>query len=263
MSNDFKEKYTKTFANIKADDDLRNRILQQTQAEKKKIRPWHKVLSAAACIVCIIALSNVITFAATGKCWIRKTVEKINITFFDGENKVEVEYASGLPIRHIPAKAEVNLEESGYQRMFTLAEVEDLLDVSFLHCSESDTGEVMYYYLKNMESNTDKIAMVDIGFELVKGITPQDFNVYLRACFLSEEADRGYRLAVEENENPMAGVTYEVKYHSDNLDTDVIISLYPDSSLNAMFIYDNILYDLTGNNVSESEMKELIETLRQ
>ena len=89
------------------------------------------------------------------------------------------------------------------------------------------------------------------------------FHIILRACFLSEEADRGYRLAVEENENPMAGVTYEVKYHSDNLDTDVIISLYPDSSLNAMFIYDNILYDLTGNNVSESEMKELIETLRQ
>ena len=81
---------------------------------------------------------------------------------------------------------------------------------------------------------------------------------------LNKYADDGYVLAFQEGIDATGEKNIENSYKSGNLNTNIIVytNNWSDEKLTATFVYDDILYQFIGHNISKDEMTSIIEILK-
>ena len=77
-------------------------------------------------------------------------------------------------------------------------------------------------------------------------------------------ADDVYVLAFQEGIDATGEKNIENSYKSGNLNTNIIVytNNWSDEKLIATFVYDDILYQFIGHNISKDEMTSIIEILK-
>jgi hypothetical protein len=144
-------------------------------------------------------------------------------------------------------------EEAG--KPMTVNEAEKMLGIDLLTYQEATTDELSYRSLLS----EDKIGRIDLwyaGFVEYPNSVPEESPDYKRISesmnFLTQYADEGYWSAFEEGVDAQGGKDALRTHHIASIDTDAIIygADWDETRLTATFIYENVMYTFTANNVS-------------
>lgn len=239
----------KAYSDIYISKDLEETILNMTVNQKKMKRKIPRYLVAG---ISVFILATTIVYADEIKQWVESWSSSIK--FEDG---TEVKITENNAFKKIPVTAKKTGELEPAISM-THEEIESMLGFSILKSEKATSNEIGYRTELNKNGS---IGRVDLWWARFFG--ENDKSISISISMLNEKADKGYILAFQEGLDATGGKELENSYTSNKLGVNVLIysNDWSNNRLTATFCYDNVLYDLIGKNISEQEMKDIIETL--
>lgn len=237
--------------------DALNRELIESMKEccgmdKRKTKGL-KMFGKFATVCCaVIAITGISVY---GFSEIKARVWKSSVKFENGD---EVEIASNVSCKKIPNEALIS--EKCVE--LTLQEVEEMLGFHLLDNDSEQNKTVAYSTYENEDGS---LGMVQIW----RGNWRSGENggvINMNITILNEGADKGYVISFEEGIDAMGGKELIGEFFSERLSTSII--LYSAGTidgeggvLTATFEYDSVLYEVSGDGVTEEEILEIIESL--
>ena len=270
-------KYKKAISEIEISEEQERKILSMAINRKKK----GVLLPKFAYPLMLVVLIGIVGF---GTVYAKDIVSYIStvLSFEDGTTH-PIGNIHAVKINEDTAVIKYNEDGATTFVEMTVAEVEKTLGIDIL-TSDMATSNILYY--KPLLSGK-KIGRVDLwypGFiddtdldryidaKIANGVSEDEYQaleaqrngVALSVSFITEYADEGYVSAFEEGIDAGGGKKIEATYHIDSLNVDAIIYTYDWSNtrLVASFVYDNMLYQLYGNNITQEEMVTILDSLK-
>ena len=207
------------------------------------------------CAIVVVASVTTVTYSAI------KNYYSSTIRMDDGQ---KVELSAEVHYKSIPDGI---LKVSSNEEM-QWNDVEAMLGFSLLGNGNVDDGSVVYSTCLN---DDETVAVVDLYIPNYKrydeaAYTKDGYAYYksyisLMIDILDADAEEGYVLPFAEGKDAMGGKELVAQYHSEALDTEVII-YKTSSSIAASLIYDDVYYTLYGYGVTEEQMREAVEELK-
>jgi hypothetical protein len=216
------------------------------QISQRKVSTWKKVTAAAACL--IIALT-VLTTTGTAKYLAGLWTSRINLG--DGSRDIILNKKVGLiHIKEDASKkdlAEITLKQAEYMLGI------DLLDSSMY------SKDVLYYTPLILDRDIER---VDLWYPFCLGSEESDKYISGDFMLLTDKATE--HVIPDQDIDATGQKELSRTYKSTALNTTVVIYgvKWSKARLTAVFDYKNIHYMFIGNNVSETEMIDFIESLK-
>lgn len=277
----FDEQYKEFYDNIKADDELKERILITclNQKKKKELKNtfWiRRTLIAICSILIFVIFSSSIVFANEIKDFVKTHIFKmeLNEERSNEENKDVYTFTIENPINEkVNCDTDINEEMSVIRK----TELEEKLGIKLL---TSDFYENDFYHVNIIEKVNNQLAYANFSRDAItkensffkEDVEKQIFKntkLELNAIFLTP-------YATEEIKNNRIAI-HKYIYNNEKFEVDYISSLGIDvyfaplfimsnesdiEIINiAYFIYDNVMYSVTGNFVSKNTVLDFIKTL--
>ena len=281
-----KNKYKDSISKLHISEELERNILNMTVNKEKKTKRIPRLAYTLGVILMLFTMCVGIVYA-----------EEIKTFFTNITTTLSSENGDNIPIGDM-ATVEINqhvkktIDEYDHPIVTTLKEVEKNFGIDILSSAKA-TSDTMSY---TTGLSGDKIGRVDIwyaGFidypiensvinELDKclekntvikcGSSEKEYQELIRKrksvsvliSFITEYADEGYIDAFKYGINAVGGKEKIQTYHIESLDVDAIIYGvdWTETRLTATFVYNNMLYDFVGANMSYDEFIEVLESLK-
>lgn len=213
---------------------------------------FFKALAAACLVICTVAGAVVFATPPAHKM-------PPSISFEDG---TKVDIAKNVPFKEIPETAPKNIRtEDHYSLMgMTHAEVEAALGFNILKYDGVTSEQIGYDTLLNDDGTIGRVNLWWANF------LKESENKYitLSISMLNKGAAYGYIDAFVQGIDAAGGKKLEntVKINSLGVDAVVYTDRSSEDKLAVTFIYDNVYYQFSGHNYSQSEMLSIIEELK-
>lgn len=211
-------------------------------------------LALACCALCILAGTSIHAVAL-----IRTLIQKPSVKMDNGE---KIELSSDVVCKKLPDG--ILLSEKNTE--MTMDTVEKELGFSLLDCADDPAAAVYYSTYQNENKS---LARVDIWCPARASVNDQ--KVSLLISILNEGADKGYILPFEEGLDAMGGKVLETQEYIETLNTTVTIysaGTIPGTdtgnapkTMKAVFIYDSVFYQLSGENITTEEILSLVKNM--
>ncbi len=162
----------------------------------------------------------------------------------------------------------------------TINKVEDKLGVKILKYDDVTTNELKCEFITNKVWDSENKGRVErVYLRWFDFYRPDeyghDYGFSMSVKMISDKAEESTIMSYLEEMNVAAGKNVIEEYHSNNLDTDVIIYDFPcdyegckdreNDEIYAMFVYKNIRYEFYGTfkkgDTQINKLKEIIEDL--
>ncbi len=249
----------KTFeaSSVHPSDELNRKTIELMKAEcdNGKVKPFKHlkaaaIIIAACCVIGIIAGPSVYTFAEQKMREWRSSVE-----FDDGSSK---ELGSELPCRKLPESAVMSNDNAV---MTTVSKAEKALGFDLLGHEAAADDEVFYCMEVNEDGSLACIYMWISDWMKLEG----NSNINLTISVLNEGADEKWVETFESGWNASEKEFVE-EYVSDSLGSKVIVYKPGRQEefqgyIMATFVYNNVLYELNGWQITAEELKNIIEEM--
>lgn len=241
------------FSNICVSKELERKILDMTINKEKKSKGASKLVYISLGAIMIGALSLTLGYAEEIKQFFQNWSS--SVVFENGEKET---ITVNSTFKKIPSTAKKTKEYDNSIEM-SENEIEDMLNFKILGYDNATT-KTMYYSTGLNENGT--IGRIDIWYPRFI-YENENKTISILISMLNEYADYGYIAAFKEGLDATGGKELVDSYTSPNLGVQVIIYSNDWSSerLTATFCYDNVLYSMIGDNVTEKEFKDIIEKL--
>lgn len=241
----------KAYSNIYISKDLEEKILDMTINKEKNKRKIPRYLVASISVFVIFLLATTIVYAEEIKQFIESWSSSIQ--FKDG---TEVKITENSTFKIIPETA-IKAEVDDSMVRLTMTEVENMLGFKILKLSPDD--KLRYLTFLN---NDGSIGRVDLSLSRLYSENENNY-ISMSVSILNEKADEKYIKAFEEGLDATGEKELENNYISDKLGVKIFIysNDWTNNRITATFCYNNILYSLIGNNISEQKIKDIIEEL--
>ena len=248
------KKIKNAFSDISVSENLERNILNMTVNKQKQTYRRVKLSYVCSIAVVVCLLSITVVYAKEIKEIFKSWGTSIKL-----EDGTEVKVSENNNFKEIPDDA-IKVKENAESPKMTFEEIEEMLKFSILKLQEDNTKEIYYRTFLNENGTIGEVNLWIPYFYKETG------NKYISVSvnMLSKYADEGYLLAFQEGIDATGNKDIENSYISGNLNTNVVIYTNDWSSerLTATFVYDDILYQFIGYNVSKDEMTSIIETLK-
>ena len=248
------KKIKNAFSDVCVSEKLERNILNMTVNKQKQTHRRFKLSYVCSIALVVCLLSVTIVYAKEIKEFFQNWSTSIKL-----ENGEEVKISENNNFKEIPADA-IKVKENSESPKMTFEEVEEMLKFSILKLPENNTKEIYYRTFLNDDGS---IGRVDLW---IPYFYKENDNKYISVSvdMLNKYADEGYVLAFQEGIDATGNKNIENSYTSENLNTNVVVYTNDWSSerLTATFVYDDILYQFIGKNISKDEMTYIIETLK-
>ena len=247
------KKFKDEFSNICISKELEGRIFDMTINKEKKYKKIPKFVYVSLCAVMICTLSLTVVYAKEIKQFFQNWSSSIE--FKDGTKETISENSTYKKIPDTAIKTEKiieRIEMSG-------TEIEDMLNFKILGYDKATTKN-MYYGTGLNEDKT--IGTIEIWYPKFIYENEEKF-ISISISMLNENADEGYVDAFQTGLDATGGKELNNTYISENLGVKVIIysNDWSNKRITASFCYDNIMYEMIGMNMSEQDIKDIIENL--
>lgn len=248
------KKIKNAFSDVCVPEKLEKNILNMTVNKQKQTHRRFKLSYVCSIAVAVCLLSVTIVYAKEIKEFFQSWSTSIKL-----EDGTEVKISENNNFKEIPADA-IKVKENSESPKMTFEEVEEMLKFSILKLSENNTKEIYYRTFLNDDGS---IGRVDLW---IPYFYKENDNKYISVSvdMLNKYADEGYVLAFQEGIDATGNKNIENSYTSENLNTNVVVYTndWSYERLTATFVYDDILYQFIGKNISKDEMTSIIETLK-
>lgn len=248
------KKIKNAFSDVCVSEKLERNILNMTVNKQKQTHRRFKLSYVCSIAVAVCLLSVTVVYAKEIKEFFQNWSTSIKL-----ENGTEVKISENNNFKEIPTDA-IKVKENSESPKMTFKEVEEMLKFSILKLPENNTNDIYYRTYLNDDGS---IGRVDLW---IPYFYKESENKYISVSvdILNKYADEGYVLAFQECVDATGGKNIENSYKSENLNTNVVVYTNDWSSerLTATFVYDDILYQFIGHNISKDEMTSIIETLK-
>lgn len=248
------KKIKNAFSDVCVSEKLERNILNMTVNKQKQTHRRFKLSYVCSIAVAVCLLSVTVVYAKEIKEFFQNWSTSIKL-----ENGEEVKISENNNFKEIPTDA-IKVKENSESPKMTFIEIEEMLKFSILKLPENNTNDI--YYRTSLNDN-GSIGRVDLW---IPYFYKENENKYISASvnMLNKYADEGYVLAFQEGIDATGGKNIENSYKSENLNTNIVVytNNWSDERLTATFVYDDILYQFIGHNISKDEMTSIIETLK-
>lgn len=240
------KKVKEAYLILKVPAYLDNKVYDMTIYKKEKKRIKLQFVSIV-CLLLIVFISLGIVYAKDIKEVIKGwSASKI----LDDGTKIEITNNSNF--KRIPDSI-IKTEDGNSSIKISHQEMEKELGFKLINY-ELISSDVMFYNTGLNEDNS--VGRLDIWWP--EFINEEDKKVSMHISILNENANDGYIEAFLEGIHPIKD--FDTKYKSNNLNVDVVLS-HTDDEIEALFVYDDILYWLVSPNLTKQQLQELIEKL--
>ena len=248
------KKIKNAFSDVCVSEKLERNILNMTVNKQKQIHKRFKLSYVCSIAVAVCLLSVTVVYAKEIKEFFQNWSTSIKL-----ENGEEVKISENNNYKEIPSDA-IKVKENSESPNMTFKEVEEMLKFSILKLPENNTNDI--YYRTSLNDN-GSIGRVDLW---IPYFYKENENKYISVSvnMLNKYADEEYVLAFQEGVDATGGKNIENSYKSENLNTNIVVYTndWSEERLTATFVYDDILYQFIGHNISKDEMTSIIETLK-
>ena len=249
------KKIKNAFNDIKVNEDLERKILNMTINKKDNQQRKWKLSYTLASIFLVGVLSLGVVYAQEIKNFITSFSTNINV-----ENNKSINLSDNVKFKNISSDALKVDTNNPYQMNYDA--IEKNLGFKILKLKDNNTDEI--YYSTYLNDN-GQIGRIDLW---IPYFVRENDNKYISvsASMLNKNADEKYILAFKEGLDASGGKDNFEEYHSNNLNTKIIVYSYSNKnenslSLKATFVYDDILYIFTGKNMNNNELVNYINKL--
>lgn len=210
-----------------------------------------KIKFQFASIACLILLIVFVSIGVVYAKEIKKFIGSWSASIFL-EDGTKLELTKNSNFKKIPDSIiKTEYGESAIQT--THGEMEKQLGFKLLNYALI-SSDVLSYDTGLNEDNS--IGRLDIWW--ADFINEKDKKVSMHISILNENADKGFIAAFEDAVHPID--KFDKKYKSKNLNVDVIFS-HTNDQIEALFVYDDILYWLVSSDLTEQQLEDIIEKL--
>lgn len=248
------KKIKNAFSDVCVSEKLERNILNMTVNKQKQTHRRFKLSYVCSIAVAVCLLSVTVVYAKEIKEFFQNWSTSIKL-----ENGEEVKISENNNFKEIPTDA-IKVNENSESPKMTFKEVEEMLKFSILKLPENNTNDI--YYRTSLNDN-GSIGRVDLW---IPYFYKENENKYISVSvnMLNKYADEEYVLAFQEGVDATGGKNIENSYKSENLNTNIVVYTndWSEERLTATFVYDDILYQFIGHNISKDEMTSIIETLK-
>lgn len=218
-----------------------------TKDKAKRTFGWKRAAVAAACVIIIL---GILQTTGSARYLINMWTSRVNI----GDGKEELILNNGLGLIHIketaPNKRTTDL---------TLKQAEDMIGVEYLK-SPMFTTDIVLYEPIIVKKDIERVDVIHTGCVRYENGSKEK-SIHGHYMLLTDKATQN--VVPNEDIDAVGGKEHVRTYKSSALNTNVIIyEAGSQERLSAVFDYKDVHYWYTGNNVSEAEMMEFIETLK-
>jgi len=248
------KKIKNAFSDVCVSEKLERNILNMTVNKQKQTHRRFKLSYICSIAVVVCLLSVTVVYAKEIKEFFQNWSTSIKL-----ENGEEVKISENNNFKEIPTDA-IKVQENQTRPKMTFEEIEEMLKFSILKLPKNNTKEIYY----RTDLNDDgTIGRIDLW---IPYFYKENDNKYISVSvdMLNKYADEGYVLAFQEGVDATGGKNIENSYKSENLNTNIVVYTndWSEERLTATFVYDDILYQFIGHNISKDEMTSIIETLK-
>lgn len=248
------KKIKNAFSDVCVSEKLERNILNMTVNKQKQTHRRFKLSYVCSIAVAVCLLSVTVVYAKEIKEFFQNWSTSIKL-----ENGEEVKISENNNFKEIPTDA-IKVKENSESPKMTFKEVEEMLKFSILKLPENNTNDIYYRTFLN---DNGSIGRVDLW---IPYFYKENENKYISVSvnMLNKYADKGYVLAFQEGIDATGEKNIENSYKSENLNTNIVVYTndWSEERLTATFVYDDILYQFIGHNISKDEMTSIIETLK-
>lgn len=257
------DKIKKAFSEITVSESLERRILNMTVNKEEKAKKRFKPVY----ICCVVLLVCALSFSAVYAENIKEFIESWSASV-DLGNGEKLTISENNSFKVIPDTA-IKVGEDENSPVMSFKEIEDMLGFKLLKLRENNTDEIYYRTAQNDDGSIGKIDLWIPCFVKIN----EDKQVSVSVNMLSQNADEKYVSAFLEGLDASGGKKAEKGYMyafksgpgATSEETNIVIYSNDWSSerLTAVFVYDDVLYEFVGKNMSQQEMTALIESLTE
>lgn len=248
------KKIKNAFSDVSVSENLERNILNMTVNKQKQTHRRFKLSYVCSIAVAVCLLSVTVVYAKEIKEFFQNWSTSIKL-----ENGTEVKISENNNFKEIPTDA-IKVKENSESPKMTFKEVEEMLKFSILKLPENNTNDIYYRTSLNDDGS---IGRVDLWIPYFYKEN-ENKNISVSVNMLNKYADEGYVLAFQEGIDATGNKNIENSYQSENLNTNIVVYTndWSEERLTATFVYDDILYQFIGHNISKDEMISIIETLK-
>ena len=206
------KKIKDAFSEIKVNESLEREVLNMTVNKKANMQKKWKLSYTFMAIILISMLSIGVVYAKEIKSFINSFSTNINV-----EKNKSIKLSDNINFKNISHNALIFTGDCEYQMNYD--EIEKNLGFKILKLKDNNTDEI--YYSTELNDN-NQIGRVDLW---IPYLVKENDNKYISASvsILNKGADKKYILAFQEGLDASGGKGNFEEYHSDNLDTKIII----------------------------------------
>ena len=261
------KKYKEAFNKLHLSQDVNSKIFSKTINKKEYNLYWKKRLI----VISIVLVLSITTLGIVFAKEIKEAIQKYFITEITPTNNNEplkikhkfLEMHAFKEVNYDALLPEVNDRYGNENNSITykLGELEGKLETKFLHFKEDQNQKVKLYEVEKVDNKIGKVKFgtsIKANNKSVIGIQIEFVTKY------SEKYKDGFSIQFSHIE----GIS--LKEHSDKLNTDIYYNVgttikedYENrlTANIAIFVYDDVVYHLSGNNITKKMLTELIESV--
>ncbi len=272
------KKIKDAYEEINMTKEVENRIIEKSIASRSIFRRKKFALVIGA--ICLFLLIGTTVSAEDVESFFAMIFDRGAVTDVDGNRYQMYEEVNGVHYNDLS-----HITSDDYM-VTTLDKIEKLIGVKVLKYDDATSNEYGCDFIANSEINSKHKGRVErvymynsdfytgeYGWNESIG-TNNGFNLLIRT--ISDEAEESTKLSYLEEMNVMKDKHIIEEYHSDNLNTKILLYNYvceydvcqnkDYSELHAMFVYKNIRYEISGyfnDEVPIDKLKDIIENMHE
>lgn len=260
-------KIKNAFKDINVSKKLERKILNMTINKKKRSYKKIKFAYLTTLVLLIGCVSLSIVCADEIKGFIENWKFKIGL---GDEEDTSVELTEHFGFKRIPDGILENElfthpEDGAIAEeppKITFKDVEEMLGFNILNPYDKLNDDVSYNTHSDEERNIKRVFIDSSIIEWTEENPKRWLSFHV--TILTQNATEEDFLATEEGIMVSAGKVVEDSYYSKSLDTDIMFFSYDwsETRFKVIFVYDDILYQFSGEGVSREEIIEIIENLK-
>lgn len=281
------KKIKDSYSNVVVSKELEDKIMKCSLEGKKKYKR-HKI-SLAIGIICLLLFLATRVNASDIEKFLVRVFNMGAIKDINGKRYQMYKNVEGVRVNDIDLSSIITDDEFET----TVNEVENLVGIKLLKYDNATSNEIRCELMTDKYTSSKKDIIGRIYLRQIDFYRPEfygwdeinesNYGFSLNIKLISEVANKQTKLDYLEELNIMACKKIIEKYHSDNLDTDILIYEYACegvyendfifkdksfSEVEAMFIYKNIRYEMNGifdvkEGIPVDKIKEIIEELHE
>lgn len=266
-----KKEIKSSLGKLKVSKDLENQIMSKTVLSEHKLKKF-KLSYILGLFIIIFAFFVISVNAEDIELFIKEIISRGSVITTDGEKHQMYTEVNGVELKNLD-----KYEKNTYLKS-TINEVEENFGITLLKYDSATSNEISFELLTDEEINSERKGMVDRlyirqsnfyeeGYGYSEGMGA-NYGFGLTIRIISDNALEHTILGYLEELNITAGKQTIEEYHSKNLDTNVLIYQYEneDPNIEAVFVYKNIRYEITGyfeKEIPLDDLKNIIEKMHE